>query len=381
MLVTISLLALLAPPPELLAGFADRPQEQQVQVIEALGCLARSDAGERDAALQAAAELLTQVSADKERTLRLQNAFQTAFLLCLDPPLFATLAPETVAAIDQAIETCFTLEELGTGDRWDPLAYAWGYFNHNLTADEMAAIRDRWAAIPVAERNPHYPYFIHIIDAAVKPLATIPLDDPERVRPLVEVGLPMLVELLDQPVAEGYAFHPPSHAVIIVGQIHEHLSASPTLRPLVEQHLGDREAMLARLTDSLVGGKGDPAALSETEWRFHTYIGRYSVNALARLGDTAALPAIEQTLGAFAQREANRGVLAYTRRAAAALGNAELRGELSDADLLWIARNCTGEPREFAETRLRQSLGVEADDDPVVVFYARRYLELVEALS
>ncbi|MDP6717453.1 MAG: hypothetical protein QGF59_02305, partial [Pirellulaceae bacterium] len=180
-----------------------------VQQIQRLGLVARIERDQRDESVQQIAERFSQIAqTDKARARQMQSSFQQALLLVCDRDIIATLSSQTVEAVDDAIESAMGLDDLGGGG-WDGLGYVYGFFNHDVTVEEITRVAEGWAAIPEDEREPHYPQYVHLIDAVCKPLSVGGLRNDQETSAALEIVLPLLKSMLLQKPKPGRAFHPP----------------------------------------------------------------------------------------------------------------------------------------------------------------------------
>lgn len=347
-------------------------EEPTAEAIQHLGLDARLDTGNRDAHVQALAGIIAQLAgADPARLHGLQRDVQEALLLVCDPPIFDTLSRETVEAVDHALEQVITLDEVSRSTRWEPLIYAYGFFNHDTSAEEIRRVWDVWVGMSDAERELAFPTYPHTIDAVCKPLSMGPLAPPADTREALAVALPALKALLLQVPAPGRAYHIPSHAALVLGPLHDRWAGTELAGDLIEQHLGNREEFAALLAGQLAGARPDRAELSEVEFGFYAYSGRYIANGLARFNERSIVLVLRASLEVYEARGGDATVLAYTRRALAALGDSTERAALESAlengdnnaipTLVWLCRNGQGETLDYAERLLGMALGCPPD--------------------
>jgi len=348
-------------------------EEPTPEAIQQFGRDARLDAANRDAHVQALAGITVQLAeADPARLHAPQRDVQEALLLVCDPPIFDTLSPETIEAVDHALEQVITLDEVSRSTRWEPLIYVYGFFNHDTSAEEIRRVWDVWVGMSDAEREQAYPTYPHTIDAVCKPLSMGPLAPPADTREALAVALPALKALLLQVPAPGRAYHIPSHAALVLGPMHDRWAGTELAGDLIEQHLGTREEFAALLAGQLAGARPDRAELSEVEFGFYAYSGRYIANGLARFNERSVVPILRKSLEVYEARGGDATVIAYTRRALAALGDPAERAALEAAletgvdtavpTLVWLCRNGQGETIEYAERLLGRALDCPPDN-------------------
>ena len=366
-------------------GFAPSAKAQSVDVraLQRHALDARLEPAQRDEHVQAMASLLAQsVRSDRDAVHEAQRVIQAAFMLVCDESVLTSLSPETVAQVDDALESVFTYEEVIEGDRWDPLAYVHGFFNHDVVPSDIARVRDGWAAIPEDERGRHYPTYIHAIDGVTKPLAYWELAGKDEMKAALETALPLLLEMLEQPPAPGTAFHPPSHAPLVLAPLFARWRDHPEYGPVIKRHLGSKEEFIQRLAGRLVGARDDRDTLASWEYTFHRVSGMYVANALARLGARSATPILRASLQVYLDHPGRGAAPEYTRRALVALGDPDARayleeavekqrlGHLAEEWAVWLCRNGDDKARTYGEGILRRILETDAAD-PLAVYFAR----------
>lgn len=364
--------------PAAVVARADARPSQEVSVtspveIQRLGLRARVHPKERDADIQQLAHSIATLSqTDRKQLQDVQKEFQEALLLVCDPGVYDTLSMDTLHAVDDALEQAFTMDDINRDTTWEPLIYVYGYFNRDASAKEIARVRDRWEAIPEEDRGPYYPTYPHVIDAVTKPLTMGPLFNPEETGRALDVAVPMLRDMLLQPPLPGRAYHPPSHAALVLGPLYDRWAEDPALSVHVRSRLGDREAFTALLAGQLVGSLPDRSILEPYAYDFYAYTGRYIANALARFNGREALPALQESLAVYLAQGSKDASIAYTRRALVALGDETERASLektlaSDdnaaavATLVWLCRNGRDETVTYASRLLGKHLNVPPD--------------------
>jgi hypothetical protein len=326
----------------------------------------------RDARLQSVAAHLQALP--PERVHKLQGDFQYALLLHCDPAIYDTLAPETIAAVDDGLEALFDLEDIGQDNHWEPLVYTYGFFNRDVTPGTIREVLAAWDALSDEEKAPRYPTYIHVIDAVCKPVSMGPIGDRATTRDVLEIVMPVMkAQLLREP-APGTAFHPASHACLVLGPLYDRWADDPDFGPLVREHLGTRDEFEAMMASPLPGGPDQETPLSDMAYGYYGYIASYLANTLARLDARSTIPALERSLTVHEARGAQGRAVAYTRRALLALGQPEAReafeeqladpGQRDDSvkTLVWLARNGQGETKAYAEEKLGDLLGSPPGD-------------------
>ncbi|MDX1564790.1 MAG: hypothetical protein R3236_05250 [Phycisphaeraceae bacterium] len=341
-------------------GFGLKAAEDRGRQLMRLALEARLDASVRNRNLKAIAEALRQDARKSIDQVRAnQSIYQEPLLLFCDRDLRPALSAEAVESVDEAIETALSLKALRRGG-WDRLGYVWGFFNHDATAEQIRRLSAEWAAMPEERREPHYPHFPHLIDAVTKPLSVGPVGDPKQTAAALEVALPVLKSFLMQPPKPGRAFHVPTHAALVLGPLHVRWAGTQPHGDIVRKHLGTRKELVDRMLGRLISARKNPENLSPQTLKYDAYTGRYFANVLARLNDRRAAGPLRKSLSIYRQHKLSSATIRYTRRALAALGDAEERRALQQADrtdrmktAVWLVRNGRGETVEFG----RQLLG------------------------
>jgi hypothetical protein len=198
-----------------------------------------------------------------------------------------------------------------------------------------------------------------------------PLADAASTRDALAVAVPMLKEMLTQPPLPGRAFHPPSHAALILVPLYGRWTEGHESE-IVREYLGDRDTFGKLLADQLVAARRSSTPIEDFEKSFYAYTGRYLANALARFDARSAVPALKTSLEAYRAWGGQAATVAYTERALVALGDADARSgfeaQLADpaqrdaalATLVWLCRNGQGETLRYASTLLGTALEVDA---------------------
>ncbi len=372
--LTIALLSMVGGSP---FGIAETPGESRTvtdaKTIRNLGLRARVYPEEREADVRRLAKSIAVLAAtDKTALHDRQNDFQEALLLMCDRGIYETLSTGTIAALDDALEGVFTMDDIKRDTEWEPLIYVYGFFNRDTNAKAIIRIHDWWIKIPPEEREPYYPTYPHAIDAVTKPLAMGPLFNRMETGPALDVAVPQLRSMLLQPPLPGRGFHIPSHAALVLGPLYERWANDPEYGPHVKTYLGTRDEFEALLAGQLIGALPGTSDLPDFAYGFYAYTGRYIANGLARLDARLALPALRQSLEIYQKHNAPDSTIAYTRRALAALGDEAERGALEQslasgdepalATVVWLCRNAQGEGQTYAEDLLGKQLGVPAHD-------------------
>ena len=348
-------------------------QSSLAKEIRRLGLEARVDASVRDVRIQRIAfELAKLAGTGRDMLRRNERVFQEALMLVCDTQIYETLSAETIAAVDAALERVFDLPHIQRSTEWEPLIYVYGFFNRNVTVDAITDVRDAIAAIPEADLNRLYVTYPHTVDAVCKPLAMGPLESAEATAAALEAAVPMLKEMLTQPPLPGRAFHPPSHAALILPPLYDRWAGRVPEGEVLRAHLGDRDAFARLLYEQLVGGREKEAPLEEYARGYYAYTGRYLANALARFDARDALPALKKSLAAYRAWGASGATIRYTERALVALGGVDARAdferkldgaerESAVATLVWLCRNGRDETLSYAARLLGEALDVDAD--------------------
>jgi len=356
--------------------------------IRTLGLRARLYPEERDAAVQRLARSIAIMSTgDKAGLKERQRDFQEALLLVCDPEIYETLSTAAIEAVDNALESAFTMTDIKRDTDWEPLIYVYGFFNRDTNVQELIEIHDQWIAIPVEEREPYYPTYPHAVDAVTKPLSMGPLFNPMDTGPALDVAVPQLRAMLLQPPIPGRGFHVPSHAALVLGPLYERWADDPEHRTRVTAYLGVRDEFEALMAGQLIGSLPDTSDLEDFAFGFYAYSGRYIANALVRLDSGLAVPALRQSLEVYRAHDAPGATIAYTRRALVALGDEAERkafeeslaagDESAVATLVWLCRNARAEGEEYASTLLGKELGVPAGE--ALDAWFKQQLEKAEA--
>lgn len=340
--------------------------------IRALGLEARLDPAVRDDRLLKVADAMRDWPAGTVHDL--QSDFQYALLLNTDRSIYDTLAPGTIDAIDNALEGLFSLDDIDRSNRWEPLIYTYGFFNRDVSPAAIQTVLEQWHALSEAEKAPRYPTAIHVIDAVCKPVSMGPLGDTADTRAALELVLPALKKQFLQEPRPGTAFHPASHACLVLGPLYDRWASHPEFGDLVLEHLGPRPDFESMLASRLPGGLPEGPPKSHMEYGYYSYIGSYLANTLARLNARSALPALRNSLAIYQERGGQDRAASYTRRALIALGDpgerATFEGQMdNDAErdaamrtARWLARNGVGETRDYGAKALGTLIGCAPDD-------------------
>ena len=338
--------------------------------IRRMGLEARLDHEIRDSRLQELAAAVTDLG--PKGVLPLQGDFQFAFLLHCDPEIYQSLSPDTIEAIDNSLETLFNYEDIERDNTWEALVYVYGFFNHDVTPALIREVLTRWDELSDEEKGPRYPTYIHVIDAVCKPLSVGPLENAESTTAALELVILAMKQAFLATPKPGTAFHPPSHACLVLGPLYERWIDDETYGPVVKKHLGDRASFEAMMGSRLTGGlqSGDPE--SHVAYGYYAYIGSYLANAIARLNARSTVPALLNSLKVYEKHGSEGRVANYTQRALLALGETDARNvyesNLADPSkrdecmtlAVWLARNGQGETRIYGLEKLGQLLGCEA---------------------
>ena len=133
-------------------GMAEAVTGAQIRV---LGLEARLDPTIRDAHLQQIAAHMGAM--DAESVHAIQGDFQYALMLMADPEIYDTLHPESIEAVDNALESLFDLAAIDRDNHWEPLVYAYGFFNRDVTIETIREVVGRWEALSDSEIRPATP--------------------------------------------------------------------------------------------------------------------------------------------------------------------------------------------------------------------------------
>jgi hypothetical protein len=360
------------------------PDKLQAAEIQRLGLLARTSPAQRDAAVKDLARHITTLARDDRSQLQARSGdFLNALLLVCDRPYFDTLTTEAVEAIDNALESVSTLEEIASGTKWEPFAYLYGFFNHDVTVQEIKTVADRWNNMSDKERSPLYPSYVHAIDVVCKPLSMGGLSSPEKTTRALEIAVPLLKAMYLQTPKPGTAFHPPSHAALVLGPLYERWQDSLIQGPIIRKHLGAPEEFSAMMRNRLIGSLPDTTALKDFEYGYYAYIGQYLANALARINDRQAIPFLRKSMEIYKSKDLRPRAITYTHRALIALGDEAARSAFeTDRDsnptntlntAVWLCRNGRGETQTYGQHLLGELLG--CDPDRALETYFIRELE------
>lgn len=340
--------------------------------IRQWGLEARLDPAVRDVRIQAIAALLRDLPGEKVHEL--QGDVQYALLLQCDSEIYETLAPETIAAVDTGLEALFSLEDVDRSNHWEPLIYVYGYFNRDVTPAIIQDVIGQWDRLSEAEKAPRYPTYIHVIDAVTKPLSMGPLIEPGTTRDAMAIVVPALKAQFLLPPAPGTAFHPPSHACLVLGPLYDRWIGDPENGALIREHLGTRAEFETLMASQLPGAPGRATPLSSVDYGYYAYIGSYLANTLARMDARSAVPALRRSLAIYEEHAAKGRVIAYTQRALLALADPEARAHFtaqvrdaaqrddSIATAVWLARNGQGETAVYGREKLGDLLHCSATD-------------------
>lgn len=325
--------------------------------IRLLGLEARLDPTIRDARI---GQLTDHMAAlDVESIHAIQGDIQYALMLVADPEIYDTLSPQSIASVDVQLERLFDLEAIDRDNHWEPLVYAYGFFNRDVKIETIREVVHRWEALSESERAPRYPTYIHVIDAVTKPVSMGYIGDVQNTGAVLEIVVPLLKSQFLQPPAPGTAFHPPSHACLVLGPLYDRWIDHPELGAIIRKHLGTRPEFEAMLVSQLPGGLAGGPPPSHMTYGYYAYIGSYLANTLARLDARSAIPALQRSITIYTEHKAQGRTLAYTQRALLALGDPEARNAFHTMEAgpaerekaielaVWCARNGRDETRQF----------------------------------
>lgn len=336
--------------------------------LRAQGLHARLDPATRDVRIQELAGWITTMNAtDPEHLRAVQGDVQFALMLIVDPEIYATLAPETIEAVDNALESIFDLEEINRSTQWEPLIYAYGFFNRDITPGQIAVVRNEVAALTQDQRNKIYHVFPHTVDAVTKPLTMGGLESPEATREALALVVPMMKAALLQDAMPGRAFHPPSHAVLVLGPLFERWPADTPEGKIIRDHVATRDDLIALLMRQLSSVALPDREPDRLERIYFGRTGRYAANALVRLDAREAVPALREEHTRFSTpAQEDREPVRYARRALIALGDPVERAALeatlqTDPDTardtaVWLCRNGHNETAAYGQELLAKLL-------------------------
>ncbi len=337
---------------------------QEPQAIRFMGVEARLNPERRDEVIRHLAGQMQELGIHEPQLLEaLQREYQYALMHVAEPAIYDTLAPETIDAVDDALEALFDLSEISRSNRYEPLVYAYGFFNRDVTPAAMRQVIEQWEALSERERAPLYPTYIHTIDAVTKPLSMGPLANEAATSEALRIAVPMLKQLFMTEPGPGTKFHVPTHAALVLGPLWERWHDHPEHASYIREQLGEREAFAAFMTGQLASTRENADEMGPMELRVYGYSNRYTANALARLGVVEALPALLQTRALFAEALPDERLDSYMERALITLGDpcARARFEsMSDGAALpiaeWLVRNGQEEARAYGLRQLAARL-------------------------
>ena len=342
--------------------------------VREMGIMARLDPEKRDQFIVEIAATLEDLGEKDENGLRsIQGAFQYALLLSCDRGIYETLQPETIEAVDNALETIFAIEDINRDLRWEPLVYAYGFFNRDLTIDEIAKVRNAIDALSDDARQRMHPIYPHTFDAMAKPLSMGPLTDASQTVEALKIIVPMLKDVVMEEAKPGRAFHPPSHAILVIAPLYDRWAdAKGPEGDLVRELLGTRAEFVAMLISRLVGGVPTPKDLPQFHYAFYAFDGQYFANALARIDAREAVDALKLSLEVYRENITHPSLISYTQRALVTLGDRNARAALEKSlsstnneravdTLVWICRNAQGEGKAYAEKTLAKQLNCKPE--------------------
>jgi len=352
---------------------------QEPQAIRFMGIEARLDAERRDELVVHLAGQMAELAVHEPALLEsLQRDYQYALMHVVEPAIYDTLAPETIDAVDDALEGLFDLAEISRSNDFEPLIYAYGFFNRDVTPETIRTVIAHWDTLDERERAPVYPMYPHTIDAVTKPLSMGPLATPEDTAEGLRIAVPALKRLYTTKPGPGRRFHVPTHAALVLGPLYERWHDDPEHGTYIREELGGRDAFTAFMTGQLAGALEEPDALGRMELAFYGYSNRYTANALARLGAEAAIPALRKTKALFAENAPDAALDAYILRALVTLGDEEARAAfeaMADNEALpiaeWLLRNGKEEAMAYARREVAKRLECEPDE-ALKALYARR---------
>lgn len=328
---------------------------------------------------------LNQVDRDKLKTM--QKAFQDALMQFTFLEDFIKINRNSIEEVDNALETVFNLEDIKNGYEWNSLAYVYGYFNHDVTVEEIQQVSDGWDKLSEEEKAKQFPTYVHLIDAVVKPLAYWEQPSKRKMLNALDVGMPLLNKLLMQKPAPGTAFHAPSHALIILGDLYMRWEEGTKYwekdsmyisRP--SRHIGAKPIMGRKLNEMCIGSLDNLDSISKEDYRFYAVREQYIANTLVRLfwrNNGISSEYLNKSLKYY-QKQGNADKTIHAlKRALVALNDPDMRKEFEAnpldhvEDFVWIIRNGKHESVEYAEKMLAQVIGCPVDK-AVELYYKQR---------
>jgi hypothetical protein len=369
----------------------DHPSErdQLNRAVRAMGLQARLQPEKRDQIIVEAAGMIEALARDDEKSLQAtQEAFQNALLLVCDREIYETLKPETIEAVDQALETIISTDDFNRDYKWESLFYVYGFFNRNVSVAEIIVARDAIKAMPDKDRQEIYPIYPHTIDALTKTLAMGPLSDASTTAEALKVAVPLLKEMVMAEAQPGLAFHPPSHAILVIAPIYERwVDSQGPEGAVVRELLGTRSEFVAMLESRLVGSVATPHDLPEFHYGFYAYVGQFFANAFARMDARETVEALKRSRDIYMKHGARPSTIAYTNRALASLGDSDARAELEESlsgpraaqaveTRAWMCRNLKGEGKTYGQKTL--ALHMSCEPEEALGAYLAKELEALE---
>lgn len=318
---------------------------------------------------------LNQVDRDKLKTM--QQAFQDALMQFTFLEDFIKINRNSIEEVDNALESIFTLEDIKNGYEWNSLAYVYGYFNHDVTAEEIQQVSDGWDQLSEEEKAKQFPTYVHLIDAVVKPLAYWEQPSKREMLNALDAGVPLLKKLLTQEPAPGTAFHAPSHALIILGDMYMRWEQNSKYwendsmyiaRPT--RYIGAKQVFAQQLNSMCIGSVENPDSLSKDEYRFYAVREYYLANTLARInwrfnGVTSDI--LRKSLSVYEKQGGAEKTIHAIKRCMASLKDKEIREEFSRnsidhvEDYMWIIRNGKLEAVTYGTKMLAGLIGCPVD--------------------
>ncbi len=346
--------------------------------IKLIGYRARITPQVRDDSLHQIARYIKALNeVDRGKLKSMQKTFQEALLLFTDfEVLFRhdmekeLLHRGSIEAVDDALESVFTLEDIRSGYEWNDLAYVYGFFNHDVPVDDIKRVREGWETMPEEERAKQYPTYIHLIDAVVKPLAYWEKDSRREMNTALEEALPLLHDMLFMEPKPGRAFHAPSHAALITAPMYIRWFHEAGYNSRLTRTIGAKTIYGAKLIDLLLGHHPNPEEMKPDEYKFYTVREYYLANALARLnwrynGKTSER--LHKSLEVFQQRGDAERTIHAVERCMAALKDKDIREKWEKDplqyvdDYVWIIRNGKQEAVTYATNMLASVMGCPVD--------------------
>jgi hypothetical protein len=329
---------------------------------------------------------------DRDKLKKIQGAFQEALMQFTDLDVIITLDLRSVEEIDNALESIFTLDDIRNGYEWNSLAYVYGYFNHDVTLEEIKTVSNGWDELSDEEKAKQFPTYIHAIDAVVKPLAYWEQPSRREMINCLDAAVPLLNKILNQEPASGTAFHAPSHAMLILGDMYMRWEQGTKFwegdsmyiaRPT--RYIGAKQAFGKLLNSMCIGSLENPDSLCKDEYRFYAVREYYIANTLARINwrfNGVSAEIMKKSLAIYEKQGGAEKTIHAIKRCMIALHDNETRETFAEKpmdhveDFVWIIRNGKLEAVTYAETMLAHEIGCPVDK--AMEFYYKQLISDVK---